>query len=185
MKIPLNMLLAAAALLYTCSPTGTGDDGNRLIVINEFMSANSDDGPTDEHGDSDDWIELYNNGENEISVADLYLSDDSLQLHAYSFPDTVIAPGGFLLVWADDEPLEGKWHAPFQLSWQNGDEIILTKGRDRIVDRYRFFPENGNPTARVPGTSFGRAGDGDTLWGQQTEPSPGAPNRGIREWRTD
>ena len=180
MNIVTLLLAAAAVMLVTCIPSGnTAGEGGR-VVINEFMTANNEGGPADEYGDHDDWIELYNAGDASVNIGVLSLTDDSLQLHSYSLPDTQLPAGGFVLIWADDEPMQGKWHAPFKLSWKNGDEIILTQGKDRIVDRYRFFPEDGNPLARVPGTSYGRAVDGDTLWGQQIEPTPGTANRGIR-----
>lgn len=185
MRTSLLPLAVICPLLFLCTPVGPGGETPPRIVINEFMTANGDGGPTDEHGNPDDWVELFNASDAAITLQGYYLSDDSLQLHAYSLPDTQLPPGGYLLVWADDEPEEGNRHAPFKLSWQNGDEIILTKGRDLIVDRYQFFPENGNPLARVPGTSFGRAADGDTIWGQQLEPTPGTANTGIRLPKTD
>jgi hypothetical protein len=175
-----HIIGTGAALLLMCSPAGDGAEPRPAIVINEFMTANEGDKFTDEYGDADDWIELYNGGDTPVNAGGLFLSDDSLHLHAYTLPDTLLPPGGYLLVWADDEPLEGTWHAPFKLSWKRGDEIILTKGAGSIVDRYRFFPENGNPLARVPGTSFGRNPDGADDWGQQTEPTPGTANRGSR-----
>ncbi len=185
MRIALLPVLVICTLLLRCTPVGPGGAAAPGIVVNEFMAANGDGGPTDEHGDPDDWVELFNTSDAVIDLQGYYLSDDSLQLHAYSLPDTQLPPGGYLLIWADDEPDEGSRHAPFKFSWQNGDEIILTQGKNLIVDRYRFFPENGNPLARVPGTSFGRTADGDTTWGQQLEPTPGSANTGIRRPKTD
>jgi hypothetical protein len=178
-KVSISVLISVT-LVFMCTPSQPSVDAVPPVVINEFMAANEPGGPVDEYGDADDWIELYNAGYAAVNVSDLYLSDDSLHLHAYSLPDTVVPPGGFLLIWADDEPAEGRWHAPFKLSWRSGDEIILTQGLEQQVDRYRFFPENDNPTARVPGTSFGRAEDGADLWGQQLQPTPGAANEGVR-----
>ena len=108
------------------------------------------------------------------------LSDDSLQLNRFILPDTLLPAGKHLLIWADDDVQQGKWHAPFKLAAAEGDEIILSSTDNRIVDRIQFFPKNHNPIARVPDESYGRLYDGDTLWGQQNTPTPGTANTGGR-----
>lgn len=152
-------------------------------VINEFMASNVASGIVDECGDTDDWIELCNTSGKQLQAGDYGLSDDSTRLYRFSLPDTQLPPGGYLLIWADDEPQQGKWHAPFKLSATDGEEIILTHIDGRIVDRIQFFPRNRNPIARVPDESYGRFSDGDTLWVQQDTPSPGVANIGGRAQR--
>ena len=49
------------------------------IVINEIMSSNTTT-IYDEEGDASDWIELYNNGANQVNLVGYYLSDDSLDI---------------------------------------------------------------------------------------------------------
>lgn len=167
--------------LLLCSPVNTEDGVERnAILINEFMAGNNASGCVDEYGDSDDWIELYNSGAEPVQMGKYMLSDDSLRLNKYLLPDTLLGSGQHLLIWADDEPQQGIWHAPFKLSATDGEEIILSGADERIVDRIQFFPENNNPIARVPDESYGRLTDGDSLWGQQNTPTPGATNTGGR-----
>ena len=148
------------------------------LVINEFLTSNTLGIFLDENGDREDFIELYNDGNESINVDGLYLSDDSTDLLQYRLPDTTVAPHGFLLVWADNDLDQGELHAPFKLSIQDGDEIILSVINGLIVDRIQFFPKNNNPESRLSDVSYGRESDGSNTWVRQREPSPGTANRG-------
>jgi len=55
---------------------------------------------TDEDGDHEDWIELYNYGNEAINLDGFGLSDDYENPFKWVFPSVVIEPGEFLLVWA-------------------------------------------------------------------------------------
>jgi hypothetical protein len=70
------------------------------VRINEMMASN---GRTlaDLDGDFEDWIELFNYGEEPVDLAGWGLSDKPDQPFLWTFPEgTVIAPGEYLLVWA-------------------------------------------------------------------------------------
>src|SRR5258705_10251019 len=68
-------------------------------VINEFMASNTS-GISDEDGAKSDWIEIYNPGTAAVNLAGWHLTDDSALPHKFTFPSTVINPGGYLLVFA-------------------------------------------------------------------------------------
>jgi hypothetical protein len=176
----VGVLLVTCGVLFSCdAPVGAPEE--TALVINEFMADNNGvDSIVDGAGQADDWIELFNRGNEAAVLSGYVLSDDSTDLSAYSLPDTVIPPGGYLLIWADDEPSQGALHAPFKLSAFDGDEIILSTRDGIIIDRIQFFPRNNNPVARVPGTSYGRIADGANRWDQQKTPTPGASNSGGR-----
>ncbi len=59
------------------------------IAINEFL-ADNETVVADQDGEYDDWIELYNNGTDPVSMNGYYLSDDSSDLTQWKFPDTII-----------------------------------------------------------------------------------------------
>ena len=61
------------------------------IVINEIMAAN-DFTASDEMGEFDDWIEIYNKGNEIINLAGLYLSYYILELDKYAFPSVTLNP---------------------------------------------------------------------------------------------
>jgi hypothetical protein len=94
------------------------------VVINELM-ANNLSAVADEEGDFDDWVELHNRSQDDISLAGYALSDDFEEPVKWIFPDTVIKAGSYLLVWLDNEDEEGDLHANFRLD-KEGEEIILT-----------------------------------------------------------
>ena len=167
-------------LVQLCTSVITVPELSGPLLINEFMAGNRASEYVDEYGDSDDWIELYNCGTMPVQTEEYMLSDDSLRLNRFVLPDTLLPAGSHLLIWVDDDPQQGKWHAPFMLSAEKGEEIILSTRDNHIVDRIQFFPGNRNPVARVPDESYGRLHDGDTLWGQQITPPPGSANTGGR-----
>ncbi|NCA87211.1 MAG: hypothetical protein EOM83_16900 [Clostridia bacterium] len=119
------------------------------LVINEFMADNAST-VTDQDGEYDDWIELYNNGTTAISLTGYYLSDDASEPDLWSFPDTSITAGGYLIVWADkDEDQEGL-HADLKLS-KSGETILLSDASLSIVDEISFGQQITDTTfARFP-----------------------------------
>jgi hypothetical protein len=121
----------------------------------------------DEGGDYDDWIELVNRGAEAASTAGLYLTDDLAARNQWPVPDTTLPAGSVLLIWADDEVAEGKWHATFRLS-AAGEEIGLFQGSAlELVDSTIFGPQR-------PDTSLARTPDG--AWVPDPTPTPGLVN---------
>ena len=71
------------------------------VIINEASSSNST--FEDEDNDSPDWFELYNNRETAIDLTGWSITDDSLEPAKWVFPETVLAPGAYLHIWASDK----------------------------------------------------------------------------------
>ena len=69
------------------------------IVINEVMASNANTIP-DEDGDYPDWIEFYNHGEEPVDLAGWGLSDNLDNPFRWVFPQIILHPEEFLLVWA-------------------------------------------------------------------------------------
>ena len=127
------------------------------IVISEFLADNSS-GIKDEDGDRNDWIELYNNGDEAVSLEGWWLTDKASSLTQWRFPAITIQPNQFLLVWASGKnrtragyPL----HTNFSLS-KGGEYLGLyrphaTSGVPLKVDEFApVFP------ALPPDVSYGR-----------------------------
>ena len=141
------------------------------LFINEFMASN-DSTLADEAGDYDDWVELYNASDSTLSLAGLSLTDDLASPGRWEFPDTVIAGGGYLLVWCDGEEGEGPLHASFNLGAVQGEQIGLFESdppHQLRVDALIFGPQRTD-------TSYGRVPDGGTEWRFLPEPTPGGAN---------
>ncbi|MHC4642255.1 MAG: lamin tail domain-containing protein, partial [Planctomycetota bacterium] len=143
------------------------------LRINEFMAANtSHSGITDEHGDADDWIEIYNTTDSPIDMGGMYIADeqDIWQIPTGYPGQTTIGANGYLLLWADDEEeTEGPLHLAFELD-ADGDEITLydTDGTT-VIDSVVF----DNQVANV---SYGRYPDGSNTLYYFTDPTEGTDN---------
>ncbi len=68
------------------------------LVINEVVASNQR-SHLDEDGDSSDWIELANVGDDPIDVAGYSLSDDPADTRQWVFPAFTIPPREYVLVW--------------------------------------------------------------------------------------
>ncbi len=104
------------------------------VLINEWMASNTGpDGLSDPaDGLYQDWFELFNPNTNTLSLAGFYLTDNLSQPSKWRIPPGItIEAGGFLFVWADNEPeqnstyaVNGQLHAGFQLSG-DGEALAL------------------------------------------------------------
>ena len=143
------------------------------IVVNEFQASNATT-VADEYGEYDDWVEIYNTDVESVNLAGMSLSDDFTNPRRYQFPDTLLAPGGLLLVWCDGTPSQGPFHADFKLS-ASGEEIGLFHRADRActpLDAVTFSSQVGDH-------STGRMPDGGEDWQIFAEPTPGLRNDGT------
>jgi hypothetical protein len=114
------------------------------LVINEFM-ADNETAVADQDGDYDDWIELYNNGSEDINLYGYYLSDDVSDPYQWMFPDTMIMAGGYLIVWADDDGGQQGLHANFKLS-KSGESIVLSDNNQNLLDQVNFLQQKTDTT---------------------------------------
>ena len=71
---------------------------SQTIRINEAVSSNSN--FIDEDGDSPDWFELYNYGNQSVSLKNWTISDKDDIPDKWTFPDISINPDEYLLIWA-------------------------------------------------------------------------------------
>ncbi len=143
------------------------------LVLNEFMARN-DTTISDEFGEYDDWIELYNTGNEELELIELFLTDDLSEPAKWHIPDVTLGAGQFLLIWADDDTEQGEFHASFKLS-ASGEELGLFA---RVMNG--FFPvDTLSFKAQESDISMGRYPDGTGSWGATAAPTPGSPNTNL------
>lgn len=128
--------------LYTLSVTGH-------VVINEFLALN-DEAVADQDGEYDDWIELYNNSESNISLSGYFLSDDGNDLTQWAFPDTFIAGCSYLTIWADEDEEQRGLHANFKISG-SGETLYLVDAEGTIINEVSFGEQADDiSTGRYP-----------------------------------
>ena len=145
-----------------------------ILIINELLARN-DLGVTDPQNEHEDWIEIYNSGEEAINIGGMYLTDDLSEPAKWRIPNdnisaTTIPPGGYLLVWADNDTADAGLHAGFQLD-ADADEIGLfdTDGIT-LLDSITFSDQ-------TPDVSYGRDPDATSNW-VTLNPTPGTSNNG-------
>ncbi len=168
---------AASSLeFFTPTPTVT----NQLIVIqpeniviNELLAANQN-GITDNVGELEDWIEIYNPNNFPVNLSGYYFSDDPEVRNKWvvpsSYPDSVTVPAqGWLLFWADRDMEQGVRHADLRLS-NNGEYLSLSS-----PDGYTLADEI-QWAYIAPDTSLGRVSDGASEWVLFIVSTPDASN---------
>jgi hypothetical protein len=140
------------------------------LVINEAMASNSST-ISDDHGDFDDWIEIYNSGTEPINLSGYFLSDNNRSPMKWAFPNVVIGPGNFMLFWADSDIEQGIFHTNFDLS-VDGEQIYLFKETDTGLQHLDQIFLSPAPTDY----SYGRETDAQLPWVTFSSPTPGASN---------
>ena len=122
------------------------------VVINEFL-ADNETGSTDEFGQTEDWVELYNRTGNAFDLDGLYLTDDITQPDKWTFPQgSVLLPHGYLIVWLDEDGSQGLLHAKFKLS-KSGEFLMLSDAGGTVFDSISFGAQQAD-------ISFGRFPNG-------------------------
>lgn len=140
-----------------------------LVRINEIMSSN---GTTiaDEDGDYPDWVELYNDGNTSVNLDGYTLSDSYEEPQMWRFPDMLIEPDQYLIVWAsgkDRTNPASSLHTNFRIAAE-GEEILLGDASGRIIDVF-------SPMSIPRDYSAGRV-DEIAGWGILRSPTPGERN---------
>ena len=123
---------------YTLSVVGD-------VVINELSATNTSI-QSDQNGEFDDWIELYNNTSSPIVLDGYHLSDASNNLTKWTFPNgTTINANGFLVVWADNDTTQTGFHTNFKLS-ATGEALYLTDPSAGLLDETTFGAQTTDVT---------------------------------------
>ncbi len=151
------------------------------LMINEFLARNQTIEPPDPQNQYDDWIELYNAGDEPIDVGGMYLTDDldAPLSQWWQFPtnqteQTMIQPHDYLLIWADADIYDTPGlHANFDLEADEGEEIGLfdTDGLS-LIDSIHFGKQYTD-------ISYGRYPNGGSEWRFFGTPTPEALNDGA------
>lgn len=150
-----NVLTSPTPLLHN-------DCSTLRVILSEIQSSNSST-LSDEWGDYDDWIELYNPNPFQVDIAGLVFKNN---MHVWRVPpgdeNTLMLPGSYLLIWADNEEPEGTLHANFRLS---ASESLIICGSDSttVIDSI-LIPEI------TENSSYGMCPGGE--WKIFSDPTP-------------
>lgn len=151
---------------YTILSSSTNNLNPGDLVINEFMASNQT-AFADQNGEFDDWIEIHNPGSSPVSMLDVFLTDNLNMPNKWAFPDTFIAAGGYLIIWADENGTQPGLHANFKLS-ATGERVGLFNLNGTPIDTLTYGPQGNN-------ISYGRYPNGSGPFGVMPH-TPGAFN---------
>ncbi len=144
----------------------------KTIVINEFMADNAS-VIADESGKFEDWIEIYNYGDEPVNIGGCFFTDDFADPVLFRIrqgnDSTIIPPKSHLLLWADDDWEEGIFHLEFKLSRQGEQIAIYDEDGATLIDSVSF-------RMQIPDQSMGRKSDNHPAWISFEQPTPGKAN---------
>lgn len=137
------------------------------IVINELLAKNDSIIP-DQDGEYDDWIEIYNPTNEQITLTGKYLTDDPDSLMKWQFPSALIPSHSFLLIWADNDLAQQGFHTNFALNADGEFLALVAEDGVTVIDSISF----GSQSADL---SFGRFPDASVAW-TFLQPTPQSSN---------
>ena len=154
------------------SETWTVDTSSARVRINEVLAVNL--AAADHEGTYPDMIELVNDGAIAVDLAGMGISDDDAFPAKFVFPaGTLLAPGDFLVLYADSDTTTSGLHLGFSLDGAGeGVYLVDTAANGQaLLDSVQFG-------VQIPGLSIGRTGH-DGTW-TLTQPTFGAANVAVR-----
>jgi len=148
-------------------PEYRGGDEEFNLRINEFSAAGTE--FVDQEGENEDWIEIYNLGDEAVDLSELFMTDNPLNPFKWSLSalTSPLEAGQYLILFADDEPEVAENHLGFSLN-EEGEFIGLYDENGLEIDAIDFGQQSF-------GLSFGREGDGE-IWNYLLETTPGSSN---------
>lgn len=160
MKYRVTLILISLIFgFWSCDNGDDPVDTNKSIVINEILPKNSQNG-TDQDGEYDDWIELYNLSAEQLDISGFYLTDSKKNPTKWKFPQgTTIAANGYLIVWADEDSTHvSGLHTNYKLS-ADGENVVLLSPTQEVINLVEY-------PATLTEQSYARKpnGTGDFKW---------------------
>jgi hypothetical protein len=145
------------------------------LWLNELLVFNTN-GPVDNFGEREPWIELCNRGNNSVSLNGLFLTDNLSNLTRWAFPPGgSLAPDEFRVIQADGQPGQTattNFHTSFRLTNSAGVVALVRSnaGRTEVLDYMEY-------AGLTPNRAFGSWPDGQPIDRQIFfYATPGAPN---------
>ncbi|HZK24357.1 MAG TPA: CotH kinase family protein [Oscillospiraceae bacterium] len=142
---------------------------NINVQINEFMTTNRT-SIMDLDGDLSDWIEFYNAGDTEQNLEGFWLSDSSDDPFKWRFPEIILQPGEYLLVFASGKNSTAdkhNLHTNFKLN-QTQEQLVFSTAEGHSIEEIDF-------SQMIANVSYGRSPD-STAWFYYPLPTPGRGN---------
>ncbi len=162
-KMAIRPILSAVLFMLICIASPAD------VVISEFMASNVSTLLDEDNGYSD-WIEIFNNGTDDVSLLGWGLSDSSNNPYKWIFPDVIISANERIVIFASDKNKTDptlELHTNFKLS-SSGEYLALTDPSGKIHSEFSptyppQYPDVSYGEASVKNTSIPINGKTSTL----------------------
>ncbi len=149
------------------------------VHINEYSAANLENF-LDNYDRTEDWIELYNDGDVDVDLSGYHLSDKSTKPGKWEIPaGTIIPAKGHLVFWCSgrDEACDNNvYHTNFKLAQTKDNETLMfTMPDETVIDEIPLG-------LTLVESSWCRSVDGGSDWMICTNPSLGTTNNGTDQY---
>ncbi len=147
------------------------------LIITEVMASNRTT-LADNTGVYSDYVEIYNAGNEAVSLNGYGLSDDPADVLDWKFPDVTIQPGAYLVVFASgadaaNTDLEkGAIHTNFRISSYQ-ETIVLSNPAGLLIDQIAVAESRTDQAYARAMDETGAYGD---AWESTSQPTPGYAN---------
>lgn len=143
------------------------------LYINEVLTSNNTN-IKDDYFQNEDWIELYNPNNYSVDVSGYYISNNSNTKLKFkingSTKQTIIPAHQFKLIYADNDTLQGVFHANFKLNNASSFVYLTLPNGIGLVDSVVI-------TNQTTDISYGREHDGAQNWISFSVPTPNSTNK--------
>jgi len=141
------------------------------LLISEFQARNAFT-IADNFQEYDDWIEIANISNQDVNLNGYYITDDMDRKSRFLLLSTgnelIVPPGGYLILWADDDNNQGYNHLNFNISGKPG-LIALFSPSLQLIDSVNYVQQYMD-------ISMGRIPESPYTWSYFLVPTPGGKN---------
>jgi len=127
----------------------------------------------------DGWVELYNPGNDNVSLEGYWIGKKKKKSKCYELPDISIQPKSYLVIYCDEEDTVvirnskiAEIHTDFKLTTDQESDVFLFDSQMNTVDSVHL------PSVFLPGVGIGRLVDGADSIGLEMKPTLGKSNEG-------
>lgn len=143
--------------------------GSAQVVLNEYTCSNLNT-HLDDYGKYEDWIELYNMGDETVDLTGFHLTDNSDIIGKYPIPAGIsIEPGGFAMFYCDGRDVDNHTNFKINQTKNSLETLVLSDPSLNVLDSLQLIRTQLSHT-------IGRSTDGDGQWSIYKNDTPGATN---------
>ena len=150
------------------TPIKGEQSGTAPLRINEVSAGN--DIYINDYGKKADWVELYNNTDQDISLEGLYLSDKRNKPQKYQLQKGVVPAHGTCIIWCDGKNDISQLHVPFKLENVDGGFVSIQAADGSWTDCLDYMKQGNWQT-------YGRYPDGGEMTAMLNQPTIDKPNK--------